>query len=802
MSLQSFNSARKPIGSTLSLSDDLLNDESVRSMLALEDVRGEPYGNRFSRGLRNLKSLPQGMFARGVAHIRARLTESIDDESDLDNYSSSWSITTGSDSARSSIVELETRRKKRSMRKKASGEGVASLLIRSMHSGGPILDIVTEDRETPTPSPLTLSNDEEQLVEQLVDSDLTTTISEVSQLEEKAWASKVDLLKVEDAGPVPMISSSETDTSSSDDELASYSMLTNYSLLKGNHDTPGPSVARVRPKLKVQKPHVPSKKFLAAQDSPNTDLTSSDLDSDIVKYTTSISIELPSPSKDKEMELLIPVEAAILKIEQDTKEDVEPDLISLDNVDSTEAIVKQEGVEKIYDSTILVHIENEVIITPEALLVTKEVVKEPIVRLTNVIENPLYMEDLGSTVSTPSIEFEIIKIDAISHDSVVSSSDESAINWLESETERTRRDKSPKRKVERTDTVIYKGPPARLKPNASPTSDSSKLKDLMTVSGKQEAPKSEKLDLRYLQVPTIKVLEINVRNPCVQDANKSDNEHDSPGDHSTSEEYSRDKQSRQCSILDLIKLIDTKMMVHHSRESMKKRRKHDRHNHTPSPDSTRKMSQIRRTKTEKHLHHHTHRHETSSPHASRSHSVKAHTKPPHKGSHHQSAEINSLRTIMEPTDEHLPPEEKSEFVELREIKQEAPPANPGVDNLHVNVVVETRANDDNGQVAVIHVTPDNNTFNITNNDGVLTENLCVPCLPTLPRQEKPPASPAINPPTSVKATVAPPPSSQSPAPKTPLHRRSSDSDLSVTPKGEKLFYYLINLYDTTFLLTI
>ena len=142
-SIQSYtnvNLRRNPLvtGSNLSLSDDVIDELSLRQMMALEDMRGEPQGNRFSRGLRNLRYLPQ--------NVKRSLKSSVDDESDLESaYSSTWSVC-GSDttSLRSmSIVDLQQNiRRKKFTHRKTTSDGMAAMLIRSVHSGGLPLDIV------------------------------------------------------------------------------------------------------------------------------------------------------------------------------------------------------------------------------------------------------------------------------------------------------------------------------------------------------------------------------------------------------------------------------------------------------------------------------------------------------------------------------------------------------------------------------------------------------------------------------------------------------------------------------------
>ena len=148
MSIQSYTSAVSRFrGSNLSLAADDSIDETMRNMLALEDMRGEPQGNRFSRGLRNLRSVGQNVLAKRNISGSLRSKDSVDEESsdlDLDSlHSSSWSIV-GSDSAdipQKRRTKIGLRRKK--FRRKAASEGMmATMLIRSVHTGILPLDSV------------------------------------------------------------------------------------------------------------------------------------------------------------------------------------------------------------------------------------------------------------------------------------------------------------------------------------------------------------------------------------------------------------------------------------------------------------------------------------------------------------------------------------------------------------------------------------------------------------------------------------------------------------------------------------
>lgn len=240
---------RKGIGSSLSLAEDLISESSLKNMLALEDMRGEPASNPFSRGFKNFRYLHQNILPKRVAHIKSKLADSFDDESDPDSsYSSTWSLA-GSESNRSSIVDLRQsiRRKKLTHKKGHPSDGIAALLIRSVHTGFP-LDSVKEDRETPAPSPVNLILD--------TTSEYSDAPSTEPRIEDKAapgpnyrvetssepLAIRTDLqdkiilpkTRLSSKYPsdisIPMISSSESDTSTSEDDEPSESS-TNYNIL-------------------------------------------------------------------------------------------------------------------------------------------------------------------------------------------------------------------------------------------------------------------------------------------------------------------------------------------------------------------------------------------------------------------------------------------------------------------------------------------------------------------------------------------------------------------------------------------
>ncbi|XP_011298320.1 uncharacterized protein [Fopius arisanus] len=233
--------------STHSLSDELIRESSLRTMLALEDMRGERT-SAFSRGLKNLRYLPKKMI-----QMKSKISDSFDEESDDSTYSSTWSVA-GSDTTRSSFSELrQSIRRKKFTHKKNQSEGIAAMLIKSVHAGFP-LDCVLEDRETPAPSPVNfLENFESTDGETRPFSTSDDGNSNQEAGEDVSIEHNVKCNVFGDKnhgydyteGHVPMMSSSETDTSTSDDEPSESS--TNYNILEDSliiekFDEPPPQV--------------------------------------------------------------------------------------------------------------------------------------------------------------------------------------------------------------------------------------------------------------------------------------------------------------------------------------------------------------------------------------------------------------------------------------------------------------------------------------------------------------------------------------------------------------------------------
>lgn len=298
-----FNS-RKAGGSSFPLSDDVIDESSMRNLLALEDLRCEPGRSRFSRGLRNLKYLQQNVLSRRVSQLRTKASDSFDEESDVDStYSSTWSVY-GSDSARSSVLDLRQNIKRKSFsRSKSANEGMVALLIKSVHAGFP-LDSVKEDRETPTPSPVKFLGDSSDASKKCKISEEILEKPEDQGSKVFTNSSKIDIKSIESSYnndfSIPMISSSETDTSTEDDEPSESS--TNYNILDDSSslnelvltELENPVLGNQKEMESIKKSFVPIKSriskdknqpisrkdSLQTDESTSTDITSSDLDTD------------------------------------------------------------------------------------------------------------------------------------------------------------------------------------------------------------------------------------------------------------------------------------------------------------------------------------------------------------------------------------------------------------------------------------------------------------------------------------------------------------------------------------------
>ncbi|XP_043252250.1 uncharacterized protein LOC122397259 isoform X1 [Colletes gigas] len=129
---------KSPISSA-SLSESVVQDASIRMMLALEDERGE--GNK------------------GILDVRMKNIKKLFGSSDTEIKMTSSRSSMSTKSTRSSIVSLRIPRRKSASKNYKVTEGIAALLIKSLHSIP--LENVNESRESPTSiSPSSNLNDD------------------------------------------------------------------------------------------------------------------------------------------------------------------------------------------------------------------------------------------------------------------------------------------------------------------------------------------------------------------------------------------------------------------------------------------------------------------------------------------------------------------------------------------------------------------------------------------------------------------------------------------------------------------
>ncbi|XP_024947797.1 uncharacterized protein LOC107274679 isoform X2 [Cephus cinctus] len=1004
MSLQSnilYSKKDRSNGSTLSLSDDVIDDTSVRSMLALEDMRGEPTGNRFSRGLKNLRYLPQNVLSKKMTQIKVKISDSFDEESDLDStYSSTWSIG-GSDSAKSSIMDLHPSGKKKKLtHKRSTGEGIASLLIRSIHSGLP-LDSVREDRETPTPSPVNFMVDPGEFVESQKkhrtisenDNEHEIGAESIQQHDSKLILdgrihvvdSKPDL-KYDDGHLIPMISSSETDTSTSDDEPSESS--TNYNILDDSSSVIDPgSPIMEKYGLNFQKHSVALTQNTSAvtSDYPlyrdqkdfedvntdasiqgkfssevsagtSTDVTSSSADSDIVYHgincleeselllhkKTEESGSFITENKDNVIDTIqaTNIASAILLAQKEFSINATSNLnsntlSSSSNTieEKTEVLETQKSIHVLDDSVPLAmstptesNAENNAFF-PEGNPYSSTNFQRSISlneQEINIFKSPSisssksefesseadednktavhldpqfnksasYSEPSGS--STPIIDATSAKDKEYKNTSVLSSelNEEGGMSNItdsmnddnhsvRSETPPTplllvrptslvvddnknleihgRKEKSPKR-VERTDTVIYKGPSREKEKPIMPVAN----RDITgkIVSAPPVTSTSTK-SVPHIVIPSVETTNCHLQVPVTDIHMKSayteittppifiaslSNSVQSPLNDPRITDILKQKFRRHC-MLDLIRTIDTKMLVqpshHEKKDSIRSRRKRrEKLNIPPSPESIHKTRSHRRRSKSKSPDKTSHSHISNS--QSYSNTTSALAAPANiSSSKHVSAFNNDSHPIesivaVEPNCNKSVNHNVSEDNEssIKKVYNDFYTSHSKDNMSSKNALEDNEAHETAVQVlAVKKDIPYNNNVNLElrdlelrNTNGVSllepkkhemavyksqsayslrevrgdaneitkttnaanhTDNLCVPCLPPFPRQPDEVSSSPANPLSAIPSAVVTK-LSNSPVTKTnmavPMHRRSSDSDLSITPKGFYKFF--------------
>ncbi|XP_014215544.1 uncharacterized protein LOC106644517 [Copidosoma floridanum] len=823
-SVQSWTSSRRNLDSSLSLADDFLELE----------IQPQAVG-RFSRGFRNLKHLAK----RGRSK-----TDSLDEESDLESsWSSTWSI--GSDSARSSSMsdfQLTSMRKKRFTHRKQTGESMAAMLIRSVHVGGGLpLDIVKEDRETPTPSPdnfidgddlvlgvLPITEKSEEDEEPLVE----VAKEAPDEKESKTLLVSYSKLKVpeeETEAPIPMISSSESDTSSSEEEEEDEpsESSTNYNILDDTLSLLDPSSSPEPDSCEpMNTPLLLSLLASSSQQVPNEAATTEEItrlieeaatdNNQLVreKEETSVLIDI---GKSSEPQAPPPpsAKARLLSIDDmlssEFSSDVDSDLpvsaipndyrLKRNRKHTSPSKVPKIAQKHLPEPSTLSLAAVPKIATEKSKAVSPEKspksvgLKSPRHRLhkqLSIVQAD--DEDLSESSEEeympkkrpPPLKLpEIVPSSSLDDDHHATSRELSVPSPTIDP-----RSKSPRR-VERTDTVIYKGPKEKnAEQPLSPVSPTGR-------------------DTNHLKVPSVNLKDIVPKSPFPV-AVESKSAFIFPEDNEVAEMLAR--KFRQSCMLELIRTIDTRMLAHHNSESTR-RRKHlalvKNNNQTPSPDSSRHHQQPRRRSRSRspessssprhhHYHHHHSPHSSSLHHPGRSHHESSESiaeRPPRSPSLEPMAEPLRALAQAKPDNHHhhhhvshaIPPAE-SDSLEMHALRSRESFKNPGRP-----VVTSTSA-----PISSTTATNANAPSNETNVTTDSANNVCVLSrTPSTRRQQVQPVQSQDSQATTsasptggqaqqqqqphVKATQSP----KNP-PGIPLHRRSSDSDLSITPKGNSL----------------
>ncbi|XP_044009971.1 uncharacterized protein LOC122853535 [Aphidius gifuensis] len=800
--------------STQSLSDNLICESSLKTMLALEDMRGERT-SAFSRGLKNLKYLPKRMI-----QMKTKISDSFDDESDQDSiYSSTWSIG-GSDSTRSSINDpIQSLRKKKFTHKKNEG-GIAALLIRSVHANFP-LDSVLEDRETPTPSPVNFIND----FQDINDASLRKITDNEKDLNNdlKIKNKKFDF----ENKRIPMISSSESDTSTSDDDDDDdepSESSTNYNIL--DDSLSGIDLSSLSS----------DKSFIKPQKNDEIIKQNISLDQENNIHSTILidKVHQGTSSETDDLNLIknIPIcrddsipEGIILDYDSATDESFVPLISSLsstsDNILNQSSSLKLKYLIK--QNSFDVSDDPGFLITSTPTETTEEP-KFPSTQTTNLINDNDHVElnisssliDLDSEIPNSSssklpVKEKKLEIISVLHKTILplkieipsteNSTEQSIIKnnnfenlkntdnlslsapstvlcnkkikkifHSDSFDDKNLSIKKGKisKKVTRTETVIYKGPLKenndKLKKIKSLTPSSPKI-IIAPPSEKESQVSSIKSDC-HLRVPIGDSKEVNIHSPSTFE-DKETPEFSLPNKYSMeaqimSERFKR--KYRQHCMLDLIRTIDAKMMVHHMHNNRKdsKKKRHDKNhiNLTPSPESINRIRHRRnsRSKSPEKQHHHSHHnhshHNHQLPLSSSSSSPLPHT----LTTNSNNFTINNNNNIDNFN------RENNNFKE----------------NLNIDMAVYKSHSDSN----LDDLRDKLLSTNITNNANN-TDDMCVPCPLIIPRQQE---EVSATPPTQVLPGSVGTKLPNSPGIKhaIPLHRRSSDSDLSITPKGNSL----------------
>lgn len=884
---QSGYNLRNSIDSNLSLCEEEANEElSLRSILAQEDMRGEAAGNRFSRGLKNLRYLPQNMLTKRVNQLKARFSDSLDEESDLDStFSSTWSIS--SESVKSSISDLYSLgRNKKSAGKRSQSDGIAALLIRSVHAGL-ALDSVMEDHETPTPSPIKFTSEESENELGSKDQGGGGRSKEEKSgnidSEERGESSvgcdeslkKFTKRLLSDQDPKPSVSSGESDTETSEDDPSESS--TNYNILDDSltRIEPGASSAgegevrgefeagrESREKMKHADNYfdydkgtfapapIGQKKNASASSegmSSSAESRGSDIwfekrnsieETDLIPQNDSASVqsygERPASATGNESNSSREEILGNVRSYAGASDSKTIAITSSMTARQTDFLERQEHFDDPEDSkpaaastptedegcdVFFPDVDPWAEVRPANLKRSVSLNDRAIGRFVTPGKISLKKKSESFKTETKG-KMRIFKNFNISPGARHSAEPELRSGRRIPDKTEPQPEKLGK-KVERNETVIHRAPPP--KPVA------------IVIDS------TERDNHCHLAVPVLKVTDVNTKsNFSEEESAQMERERGLPQrteismeDLARVQNKLRNKQKRQC-MLDLIKIIDTKMLVHsmrdrHRNDSSRSRRHRPRDkvatSLSPSPDSVRKSRSRRKTSRSRSP-------EESSLQSSATGSSLArpnHSSASSPGSRHAVctspsavldeavpggdrgvAELSEVREDMVKLFGNATPRSDlsdfngSELKELNKIEVESSTnasSSLTKNKLTVVSVVRKTHSDINLREVQEGVGKTNNT-----NTANTTDNSCVPCYPDPRRQQPeavPPTSSPALPTTPTPAGLANNKISKSPAIKAnsavPIHRRSSDSDLSITPKGR---YHLKTILNTLIGMTL
>lgn len=155
---------RADTGDDISIAEENSNDiENLKSLLRQEDLRGEKSKTRIRSKMKRIKTSSKNLLSRKVSALKSKLSDESQDPEDPRGMSVSQSYSdftfyTPSSSARSSVADIKSIlkggrfRKPKFQRSTSDGVGMAALLVRTLMTA-PSLDSIAETHDSPKNSP-------------------------------------------------------------------------------------------------------------------------------------------------------------------------------------------------------------------------------------------------------------------------------------------------------------------------------------------------------------------------------------------------------------------------------------------------------------------------------------------------------------------------------------------------------------------------------------------------------------------------------------------------------------------------